>query len=94
LLHVDPDGQTLPQPPQLRASVLLLTHDLTSGGGPEHIDSPALAHWQLEFTHVDPEGQTLPHDPQLLASVFRLTQTLALIIGGLAGHRMSVEVGH
>lgn len=66
-----PDGQMLPQAPQLALSVLVLTqigavvpHGVVPFGQPQ---TPSL--------QTCPAGQMLPHLPQLALSLLRLTQT-------------------
>jgi hypothetical protein len=73
-LQVSPDGQTLPQLPQLLASVWVSTHLLSQQlfGGPQEAEpqphAPAL--------QASPGGQALPQAPQLFTSVWVFTHVL------------------
>jgi hypothetical protein len=69
LTHDLPDGQTLPQAPQLFRSIARLTQT------PLQLVSPA---WQLRaqvpLEQIWPAGQARPQAPQLPLSVWRLVQ--------------------
>ena len=60
--HVVPPAQVLPQVPQLRASVCVLTH------APPHVASPAPVHAHAPDTHTWPPLHALPQRPQCDAS--------------------------
>ena len=66
-----PEGQILPQAPQLALSVLVLTH--TGATVPQRVVPFAQPHFPL--TQTWPAGQIVPQAPQLALSLFRLTHT-------------------
>ena len=70
LTQVVPDGQTLPQAPQLLLSVVVVTQRPAQSVWPE-------GHWQRPAEHTWPVGHTIPQAPQLTASVEGLTQRVA-----------------
>jgi hypothetical protein len=66
-------GHTLPQLPQLAASVDSLTH------APLHAESPAPQ--QTPFVHALPLPHTVPQAPQLLLSVLVFTHLVPHFVG-------------
>jgi hypothetical protein len=67
LTQTCPEGQTVPQPPQLLLSICGLTQTAL-----QTISPIGQAH--ALFTQLAPIAQTLPHIPQFFGSLVRLTQ--------------------
>jgi hypothetical protein len=68
LVHLRPPLQVVPQPPQLAASVLVLTQLVPH--------SVPVLHWHLPAAHDCPLPQLLPQAPQLAALVCVSVQVL------------------
>jgi hypothetical protein len=66
----------LPQPPQLKLSVCVLTHVGLPASTPHMTPSPGQTPVHLPPTHACGEGHTLLHEPQLSLSVDVFTQTV------------------
>ncbi len=66
-MHVCPEAQALPQPPQFVASVIVSVHTPAQRVWPAVLQGVSAAHVPPE--HVWPEGHALPHAPQFIASV-------------------------
>src|SRR5262245_47526225 len=92
--------QSLPQLPQLVASLIIATHfPLQQASSFWHFTAPwppAPAHWQIPPMQVKPAAQGMPHAPQLwtsvLVSVHLFRQHLPLQFAQLPVPAMSFEL--
>lgn len=87
-LQATPEGQTVPQVPQLFSSVDVSVH------APLQSVSLAFEQVHLPLVHATPDGQIAPHFPQFAVSVSVSTQVLSQVVGAVEGqsHVPSLQV--